>query len=73
MILRQAQNDRLVWQEIFNAVAPFHPTREEYYTQKAIELGLILPRFNKQKPSVGKVISSEKLIKTLGYRFEVLL
>ncbi|EKT4501179.1 SDR family NAD(P)-dependent oxidoreductase [Flavobacterium psychrophilum] len=73
MILGQAQNDRLVWQEIFNAVAPFHPTREEYYTQKAIELGLILPRFNKQKPSVGKVISSEKLIKTLGYRFEVLL
>ena len=25
-----------VWNEIFNAVAPNHPTRKDYYTQKAI-------------------------------------
>ena len=72
MILRQAQNDKLVWDETFNAVSPFHPTREAYYTQKANELNLALPRFNKEKTSVGKVISSEKLIKTLDYRFQIL-
>ena len=58
-----------VWDETFNAVSPFHPTREEYYTQKTIELNLTLPKFNTEKPSVGKVISSEKLIKTLDFTF----
>jgi nucleoside-diphosphate-sugar epimerase len=62
-----------VWNETFNAVSPFHPTREAYYTQKAIELNLALPKFNKEKTSVGKIISSEKLIKTLDYRFQILL
>lgn len=70
MILRQAQNDKLVWNETFNAVAPYHPTREEYYTQKAVELGLVIPTFNKEKPSVGKVISSEKLMEVLDYTFK---
>ena len=59
-----------VWNETFNAAAPFHPTREAYYTQKAIELNLILPKFNKEKTSVGKVISSKKLIETLDYKYE---
>ena len=58
------------WNETFNAVAPFHPTREIYYTQKAIELHLVLPKFNKEKSSVGKVISSEKLMQTLDYTFQ---
>lgn len=58
------------WNEIFNAVAPFHPTREAYYTQKAIELDLILPKFNKEKPSIGKVIVSDKLEKKLEYKYE---
>ena len=60
------------WNEIFNAATPFHPTREVYYTQKAIELNLVLPKFNKEKPSVGKVISSEKLMETLDYTFRIL-
>ena len=58
------------WNETFNAVTPFHPTRKIYYTQKAIELHLVLPKFNKEKPSVGKVISSEKLMETLDYTFQ---
>lgn len=58
------------YQETFNAVTPFHPTRKEYYTQKAIELNLPIPVFNEPEPSVGKIISSEKLEKVLGYRFK---
>ena len=58
------------WNEIFNAVAPFHPTREAYYTQKAIELDLILPKFNKEKTSIGKVIVSDKLEEILEYTYE---
>jgi nucleoside-diphosphate-sugar epimerase len=69
-ILRQAQNDKLGFGEIFNAVAPFHPTRKTYYSEKALELNLLLPEFDESKPSVGKIISSEKVETVLGYHFE---
>lgn len=58
------------WNEVFNAAAPFHPTREMYYTQKAIEKNLPLPKFNREKPSIGKTIDSTKLIEKLRYTFQ---
>lgn len=69
-ILRQAQNDNWEWNEIFNAAAPFHPTRKEYYTQKAIKLHLPLPEFNDGKVSIGKTIISDKLETMLHYKFQ---
>jgi nucleoside-diphosphate-sugar epimerase len=57
------------WGETFNAVAPFHPSREAYYTQKAKEYNLELPIFAASKPSVGKTILSDKLEKVLNYQF----
>jgi nucleoside-diphosphate-sugar epimerase len=68
-IIPQARNEHFNWNETFNAVAPFHPSRKEYYTQKAIELNLPLPHFNESKPSIGKIISSEKVEHILGYTF----
>jgi nucleoside-diphosphate-sugar epimerase len=62
-------NPNEVWNETFNAVSSFHPTREEYYTQKAMDLHLALPKFNHEKPSVGKIVSNEKLINRLKYHF----
>ncbi len=59
------------WNEVFNAVAPFHPTREEYYTQKAKELNLILPKFSSEKSNIKKVISSEKIENVLKYQFKL--
>jgi nucleoside-diphosphate-sugar epimerase len=58
------------WQETWNAVAPFHPTRKEYYTQKAITLNLPKPEFLANETSIGKIVSSEKLEKVLGYVFK---
>ncbi|MES2410697.1 MAG: SDR family NAD(P)-dependent oxidoreductase [Bacteroidota bacterium] len=58
------------WNETFNAVAPFHPTRKEYYTQKAKELGLTLPQFNEQKASIGKTFLSDKVQNVLNYKFQ---
>jgi nucleoside-diphosphate-sugar epimerase len=69
-ILRQAQKDKLGFGETFNAVAPFHPSRKTYYSEKALELNLLLPEFDESKPSVGKIISSEKVETVLGYHFE---
>lgn len=57
------------WNQTFNAVAPFHPSREEYYTQKALELNLALPKFDHSLSSVEKTISSDKIERILNYRF----
>lgn len=57
------------WNEVFNAVAPFHPTREEYYTKKAAEMNLTLPKFNSEKSNIKKIVSSEKIENTLNYKF----
>jgi len=68
-ILRPAQNDKLVWGDTFNAVAPFHPSRKDYYTQKAIDLNLALPEFNNEKLSLGKTILNFKINTVLNYTF----
>jgi nucleoside-diphosphate-sugar epimerase len=59
-----------LWNEIFNAVAPIHPTRKEYYIQKAMELNLPLPEFEEGKISTGKLISSDKIETVLNYKFK---
>jgi nucleoside-diphosphate-sugar epimerase len=59
-----------VFGEIFNAVTPFHPTRKEYYTQKARELHLPLPEFETSKTSFGKTILSTKIETVLNYQFK---
>ena len=58
--------------ETFNAVAPFHPTRKAYYTQKALELHLPIPEFDQTKISVGKTIQSDKVEIVLKYKFSTL-
>lgn len=57
------------WNTTLNAVTPFHPSRKDYYTQKALEENRIPPTFNHEIPSVGKTILSEKLVRLLDYQF----
>ena len=59
------------WNEVFNAVAPFHPSRENYYTQKAKEQNLVLPKFSPEKTNIKKIISSEKIENILNYEFKL--
>lgn len=59
------------WNEIFNAVASFHPTREEYYTQKAKDLNLVVPKFSSKKSNIQKTISSGKIETVLDYTFNL--
>ena len=58
-----------VFGQTFNAVAPLHPSREEYYTQKALDFGLELPQFSLESPTFGKTILSTKIETVLGYTF----
>jgi len=69
IIMRILKND--VWNETFNAVTPYHPTRKEYYHKKAEEMNLAIPKFASDKPSVEKSISSTKIEKMLSYTFIV--
>jgi nucleoside-diphosphate-sugar epimerase len=62
--------EKEIWNETFNAVAPEHPNRKEYYTKKAIELNLALPEFDTNTTSTGKTIVSEKLETILEYKFQ---
>lgn len=57
------------WNETFNAVSPYHPTRESYYQQKAREWQLVAPTFDPTSSGTGKRISSDKLQSILKYTF----
>ena len=67
-ILKQVQYDN--WGETFNAVAPQHPTRKEYYHKKAEIFNLPLPTFAENSESKGKIISSKKVETILDYSFK---
>ena len=56
--------------QIFNAVAPQHPTRLEYYHKKAKNMNLALPIFVKDTASKGKIILSTKIATVLSYTFK---
>ncbi|RAV30424.1 NAD(P)H-binding protein [Sinomicrobium soli] len=64
-ILRQEQ-----WGMTFNATYPRHPSRKAYYTEKAIELGLVPPDFSGSTTVRGKIISPAYLSDTLQYEFQ---
>ncbi len=58
------------WGETFNAVAPQHPTRKNYYQKKAHQFNLPLPNFIEDTKSKGKIISSKKVETILDYSFQ---
>lgn len=57
------------WNETFNAVSPYHPSREAYYTKKALEWQLVAPTFDPTSLHGGKTINSDKLTTNLKYTF----
>jgi nucleoside-diphosphate-sugar epimerase len=59
------------WDQTFNAVTPFHPSRKKYYSQKAVAMNLDLPEFNSSSVSNGKTISSAKVQEVLNYSFKI--
>ena len=69
-ILKQAKQDNWNANDTFNAVAPNHPKREDYYHKKALEMNLKVPTFARDSKSKGKIISSQKLQKILNYTFQ---
>jgi len=57
------------WGEIFNACADTHPTKREFYTQAAKNIGLSAPQFAESDMLSFKIISNQKVKQTLNYEF----
>ncbi len=57
------------WNEIFNGVYPYHPSKKDYYAIEAQKRKLRLPEYIHSKPSFGKKIASSKLIHVKLYDF----
>lgn len=57
------------WNEVLNACADDHPTRETFYTNAAIVLGLEPPVFSNDRQAGYKIVSNERLKSVLRYDF----
>lgn len=57
------------WNEVFNGVFPFHPSKRDYYTLQAREKGLRAPVYKLNTAKKGKVVSADKLILGRNYTF----
>lgn len=64
----EAQLDSTKWNTIYNVCSPEHPSRREYYTKSAENKKIPNPIFISEG-SIGKEISNQKLIESLGFQF----
>jgi nucleoside-diphosphate-sugar epimerase len=61
---------RSVFNEVFNMVAPEHPTRRQVYDASCKEFGWTSPTYSDSKSAQPfKLVSSVKLLQALDYRF----
>ena len=56
------------WQRIYHGVAPWHPTKQDFYEQAAIEMQLPSPKFSKEPGNTNKIVTDPHL-ESLGYVF----
>jgi nucleoside-diphosphate-sugar epimerase len=57
------------WNTVFNACADAHPTRRDFFQQKAEAAGLEPPTFSDNEKGAFKVVSNAKVKEQLGYEF----
>ncbi len=61
------------WGETLNGVYPYHPTKQEYYTSKALGKGLQVPDFDCNASKSGKIVSSYTLTNVKDFTFTTTL
>lgn len=54
---------------IYNAVAPSHPTKQEFYSKAIEKMGLAAPDFLAEK-TAWKIINADKIMQDLNYQFQ---
>jgi nucleoside-diphosphate-sugar epimerase len=61
------------WCETFNGVYPYHPTKQDYYTSKALGKRLQPPEYNADSPKKGKIVLSHNLTNVKDFEFTTTL
>lgn len=61
------------WGETLNGVYPYHPTKQEYYTSKALRKGLQIPDYDSNTSKKGKIVHSYTLTNDKGFKFTTTL
>ena len=56
------------WQRIYHGVAPWHPTKQDFYEQAANEMQLPSPKFAEDPGNANKVVTDPQ-VQSLGYAF----
>ncbi len=64
--------DKELWGEVYNAVAPLHPTKKEVYDHWTVANEVVgdVEYLEDDVPKLSKTISSEKLISDLKFKFK---
>ncbi|RZS95945.1 NAD(P)-binding domain-containing protein [Cecembia calidifontis] len=58
-----------LWNETFNGVAPFHPSRREVFEKNAVDMGFPPPKSYSSEDGLWKEIAADKILAT-GFRFK---
>lgn len=62
--------EKELWNEVYNGVAPLHPTRKEVYERNMLDLGLDPPKsYLKVSEGKDRLVSGNKIMKT-GFEFD---
>ena len=61
--------EQSVWGDVFNCCADTHPTKREFYTQAAKNIGAAVPNFEESPVAQYKIISNQKVKRLLNYEF----
>lgn len=59
-----------IWNETFNVCADTHPSRREFYTKAALDIGHNAPDFEEMGSNEQKIVSNQKLKNILAYEFK---
>ncbi|MGB0522887.1 MAG: NAD(P)H-binding protein [Flammeovirgaceae bacterium] len=59
-----------IWNEVYNVVAPHHPTRKEIYLKNAKTFGFEAPTFDDSAQPAYKTVSSYKLLVDFQFLFK---
>lgn len=62
-----------LWNISLNASFPYHPKKEDYYTNYCKANQLALPKFDKKKSSEGKIIEGKNVAQLLKYNYKLSL
>tara|TARA_B100002019_G_C21151484_1_gene538489 strand:+ start:185 stop:1006 length:822 start_codon:yes stop_codon:yes gene_type:complete len=60
--------DKAPWQSIYNGVAPWHPTKQDFYELATKEMQLPSLKFSKNDGNTNKVVTDPQ-VESLGYIF----